>query len=266
LPESNTSHQDDLAILIEAAKASGEIASRFWRKNPEVWEKDAGAGPVTEADLAINAMLEAELRRARPDYGWLSEESVDDLARLDRESCFIIDPIDGTRAFIEGADGFSHSLAISRGGQVTAAVVFVPMRGDLYTATVDGPSLLNGEHLAPADSAPLGPETTVITSAASFAPHHWRAGNVPQVTRTFRSSLAWRLCLVASGRFDVALSMRPAWEWDIAAGALIAGRAGVISTDRQGLALTFNRAIPQSNGLITAQPSLHQSMLDRIVP
>jgi myo-inositol-1(or 4)-monophosphatase len=266
LPESETREANDLTLLIEAAKASGEIAKRFWRQSPEIWEKDAGAGPVTEADLAVNAMLESELRAARPDYGWLSEESTDDPARLDHETCFIIDPIDGTRAFIEGSDGFSHSLAIARGGQVTAAVVYLPIRDEIYTATAAGPAQRNGIPLAPPPSAPLGKETTIITSAASFAPHHWRGGEVPEVTRTFRSSLAWRLCLVAEGRFDIALSLRPAWEWDIAAGALIAARAGVISTDRTGAPLRFNRPTPQSNGLITAQPDLHRVLAAKILP
>lgn len=258
--------ENDLTLLIDASQAAGEIAKRFWRNDPQAWEKEAGAGPVTEADLAVNAMLEAELRAARPDYGWLSEESLDDPARLDQEMCFIIDPIDGTRAFIEGSDGFSHSLAIARGGRITAGVVFLPIREEIYTATETGPALRNGVPLAPNQSAPLTPQTTIITSAASFAPHHWRNDTPPEVTRTFRSSLAWRLCLVAEGRFDIALSLRPAWEWDIAAGALIAERAGVISSDRIGDALIFNRALPQSNGLITAQPALHRAMLDQIVP
>ena len=258
--------ENDLTLLIEAAQAAGEIAKRFWREDPQVWEKDAGAGPVTEADLAVNDMLEAELRAARPDYGWLSEESVDDPARLEHDACFIIDPIDGTRAFIEGSDGFSHSLAVSRGGQITAGVVFLPIRDEIYTATDTGPALRNGETISPVPSAPLSPQTTIITSAASFAPHHWQLGAPPLVTRTFRSSLAWRLCLVAEGRFDIALSLRPAWEWDIAAGSLIAARAGVISSDRIGNALRFNQVIPQSNGLITAQPMLHRTMLDQIAP
>lgn len=262
----NLETESDLQLLIEAAQAAGNIAKKFWRKDPKTWEKEAGAGPVTEADLAVNDMLEHELRAARPDFGWLSEESVDDPARLTCDACFIIDPIDGTRAFMEGSDGFSHSLAISRGGQITAGVVFLPIRDEIYTATDTGFASRNGVAMTPSPSAPFGPATTVITSAASFAPHQWRLGAPPLVTRKFRSSLAWRLCLVAEGRFDIALSLRPAWEWDIAAGTLIATRAGLISTDREGNPLLFNRAVPQSSGLITAQADLHQTMKDRIAP
>ena len=229
-------------------------------------ERERGdAGPEGEGPLEA-VEVEQQSAEQRPDDGLLSEEEKDNPERLSNSRVWIIDPVDGTRAFIEGSDGFSHSLAIARRGQVTAAVVYLPIRDEIYTATAAGPALRNGMPLAPGPSAPLGKETTIITSAASFAPHHWRGGDVPEVTRTFRSSLAWRLCLVAEGRFDIALSLRPAWEWDIAAGALIAARAGVISTDRTGAPLRFNRPTPQSNGLITAQPDLHRTLAAKILP
>ena len=97
----------DLDLLIQAAQDAGQIARRYWRREPATWEKDDGAGPVTEADLAVNDFLIDRLLGARPDYGWLSEESPDDPARMDAAHCFIIDPIDGTRAFIDGQEGFS---------------------------------------------------------------------------------------------------------------------------------------------------------------
>ena len=86
----------DLALLTEAARDAGRIALRYWRKNPQVWDKGGEHGPVTEADLAVNDMLKARLLAARPGYGWLSEETPDDAARLACETVFIIDPIDGT--------------------------------------------------------------------------------------------------------------------------------------------------------------------------
>lgn len=95
----------DLALLTGAAEEAGRIAKRYWRRDPKVWEKP-GQGPVTEADLAVNRMLMAELRAARPDYGWLSEETPDDSARRDHEHVFIVDPIDGTRAFVAGEAHF----------------------------------------------------------------------------------------------------------------------------------------------------------------
>lgn len=255
----------DLALLVDAARAAGEIAKRFWRRDPEVWEKDAGAGPVTEADLAVNAMLEAELQAARPDYGWLSEESPDDTARLAAEHVFIVDPIDGTRAFIDGQDSFAHSLAVARDGVVTAGVVYLPLRDLLYTATIGGPALLNGEPMT--GTVPRALEgAQVLTSAISQDPAHWRSGAAPAYRRVFRPSLAWRLCLVAEGRYDATISLRAAWEWDIAAGALIAERAGITVSDRNGQPIRYNDPKAQANGLLVAPGSLHADFVRALWP
>ncbi|WP_294229727.1 inositol monophosphatase family protein, partial [uncultured Shimia sp.] len=103
----------DLDLLIAAAQRAGKIATRYNGPDAKAWHKPEGAGPVTEADLAVNEMLEDTLRAARPDYGWLSEESLDEGDRIHAEKTFIIDPIDGTRSFIEGSDTWAHALAIA---------------------------------------------------------------------------------------------------------------------------------------------------------
>ncbi|TAG15735.1 MAG: 3'(2'),5'-bisphosphate nucleotidase CysQ, partial [Rhodobacterales bacterium] len=126
----------DLALLTEAAREAGRIALRYWRREPKVWDKGGDHGPVTEADLAVNDMLKLMLLSARPDYGWLSEETPDDAARLSAETVFIIDPIDGTRAFVAGEETFAHSLAVAHQGKVTAGVVFLPALDKIYTASL----------------------------------------------------------------------------------------------------------------------------------
>ncbi|MBD9526636.1 3'(2'),5'-bisphosphate nucleotidase CysQ [Paracoccus sp. PAR01] len=249
---------NDLALLEQAAHEAGEIALRYWRNDPQSWEKDAGAGPVSEADLAVNAHLEQLLRTARPHYGWLSEESADDASRLDAEHCFIIDPIDGTRAFLAGQEGFSHSLAIATGDRVTAAVVHLPARDMTYSAHVHGPALLNGQPMTPRDHDIDG--ATVLASKPSLDPVFWQ-GRVPPIRREFRPSLAWRLCLVAEGQFNATLSTRAAWEWDIAAGSLIAERAGCIATEISGREMRFNTARALSDGLLIAPPRLHGQLI-----
>ncbi|MFV0385011.1 inositol monophosphatase family protein [Paracoccus sp. (in: a-proteobacteria)] len=251
--------EDDLALLKDAALRAGQIALEYWRNAPRSWDKGDGAGPVTEADLAVNEELQAMLRAARPDYGWLSEESEADPSRLNAGHCFILDPIDGTRAFIDGQEGFSHSLAVSRGDRVVAAVVHLPVRKLTYTAFADGPAQLNGEPIAPAPADISG--ATVLTYRAATEPGHWRGGHVPGFRREFRPSLAWRLCLAAQGRFNAALSLRGAWEWDIAAGSLIAERAGAKVSDRHGQRMRFNSPRAMVDGLIVASPSLHGQLL-----
>lgn len=254
--------EEDLALLEKAAIRAGEIALGFWRRDPQYWEKEDDAGPVSEADLAVNEELTAMLRGARPDYGWLSEESEADPSRHDAEYCFIIDPIDGTRSFLAGQNGFSHSLAVAKGDRIVAAVVHLPVREETYTAHENSAALLNGQPIAPSNADIEG--ATVLTYRAVTEAQHWRDGQVPAFKREFRPSLAWRLCLAGQGRFDAALSLRAAWEWDIAAGALIAERAGAVVTDRRGKRMRFNSQGAQVDGLLVAGEMLHGQILSRL--
>ncbi|MCV2878873.1 3'(2'),5'-bisphosphate nucleotidase CysQ [Sedimentimonas flavescens] len=255
-------YQDDLALLTEAAKAAGEIALGYWKRGPEAWDKGGGAGPVSEADLAVNAMLERDLRAARPDYGWLSEESADSTERLAAKRVFIVDPIDGTRAFLAHDGGFAHALAMVEDGRAVAGVVHLPALELTYAAALGGPALLNGEPISPSTAQHVE-GSTVLTSKLSDDPGHWRRG-VPRYRRSLRPSLAWRLCLVAEGRYDATISLRPAWEWDIAAASLIAECAGAMATDRNGSPLRFNRPNAQSNGLVVAAPRLHADYIAQL--
>ena len=252
----------DLALLTDAAREAGRIALRYWRRNPRVWDKGGEHGPVTEADLAVNDMLKARLSAARPDYGWLSEETPDDPARLDLDCVFIIDPIDGTRAFIAGEETFAHSLAVSRQGRVTAGVVFLPALDRIYVASdISGP-MKDGQPLTASRRDRLE-GAHVLTTKANLAPEKW-PGGVPEIERHFRASLAYRLCLAAEGRFDGMLTLRDAWEWDIAAGSLIAEKAGAVVTDRDGAALRFNRPTPLAAGVLALPPAPHAETLRRL--
>ena len=234
---------------------------RHFRRSPKVWDKP-GEGPVTEADIAVNDMLLDHLRGARPTYGWLSEETPDTDERLDCEHLFLIDPIDGTSAFIAGDSSFSHSLAIARNGVVTAAVVYLPAKDRLYAAQIEGPATCNGEPISCSLREGID-GATLLTPKASLVPELWH-GPVPPVERHFRASVAYRMCLVADGEFDGMLSLRQAWEWDIAAGALIAARAGATVTNRLGEAIRFNAAVPRSNGVLAAAPGLHRELLAQL--
>jgi myo-inositol-1(or 4)-monophosphatase len=252
----------DLALLTEAAREAGRIALRFWRREPKVWDKGGEHGPVSEADLAVNDMLKLVLMAARPDYGWLSEETPDDQSRLDRESVFIIDPIDGTRAFIAGEETFAHSLAVAHQGRVTAAVVFLPALDRIYTGSVAAAPLRDGQPMAASRRDRLE-GADILTTKANMAPEKW-PGGVPDIHRSFRASLAYRLCLAGEGRHDGVLTLRPAWEWDIAAGSLIAEGAGTVVTDAAGRALRFNTASARADGVLALPPALHAEALRRL--
>lgn len=252
---------DDLTLLEQAAHEAGEIAMRHFKADPQVWEKDEAAGPVTEADLAVDRYLRDKLLTARPGNGWLSEETEDDADRLGADHVFIVDPIDGTRAFIDHSKDWALSLAVAERGAVSAAVVHLPARGQTYSAARGGGATLNG--------APVGVTGTtdatqaeVLTTKSNLAPGFWR-GPVPGFRRSFRTSLAYRLCLVAEGRFDAMLTLRPTWEWDVAAGSLIVTEAGGRATDGNGDAPLFNTPQRQIAGMV-AGGTLHGTLMGEL--
>ncbi len=255
----------DLSLLIDAALEAGKIATRFTGPQAQRWDKPDGAGPVTEADLAVNAMLERDLQASRPDYGWLSEETEDSADRLTRDRAFIIDPIDGTRSFAEGSRTWAHSLAIAEQGDVIAAVIYLPMRDLLYAASRGQGATLNGATIRVSGQTRL-PEAEILAAKPNLDACHWLSGSAPAFKRVYRPSLAYRMALVAQGRFDGMLTLRPSWEWDIAAGDLILREAGGLCTDRMGQPLRFNNAHPRLNGVVAAGPALHAGLHDRLDP
>ena len=248
----------DLALIADSARAGGTVAMRYWKADPQVWEKP-GLGPVTEADLAVNDLLAQRLQAARPGYGWLSEETTDSAARLDCEYIFMIDPIDGTRAFIAGEKHFAVSIGVARNGHITAGAVYMPALGRMYTATENGPALMNGEPIRASSRSSLD-GAHLLMSKSYLAPEHWHR-LPPDLKRSFRSSIAYRLCLIAEGAYDGMISTRDAWEWDIAAGSLIAARAGAGVSDRLGAPLRFNAPGAKTAGIFAAAPMVHQGIL-----
>lgn len=256
---------DDLALLIKAAEAAGDIANRYSGPNAKRWDKPGGQGPVTEADLAVNAYLEGFLPAERPDYGWLSEESDDNGSRLERQSTFIIDPIDGTRSFAEGSRTWAHSLAVATGGEITAAVIYLPQRDLLYSAALGQGAFCNGAPLSVAPPGELA-EATVLTAKPNLQPQHWKAGTPPSFHRSMRPSLAYRLARVAQGRYGGMLTLRRSWEWDIAAGDLILREAGGRSSNRFGQPLRFNTPVPLLDGVLAGAPELHRDLLEALDP
>lgn len=251
----------DLPLLESAARQAGAIALRYFRRDPQVWDKGGDQGPVTEADLAVNDYLKGALRAARPDYGWLSEESPDDPQRLNCARVFIVDPIDGTRAFISGEDNFAISIAVAERGQIIAGAVYLPAKNRLYTAELGGVALRDGKAISASSRAELT-GSHVLATRINMMPEFWPKG-VPDLQRSFRTSLAYRLCLVAEGRYDGMLTFRDTWEWDIAAGVLICACAGANVSDGMGKMIQFNSPKAKQAGVLAAAPALHEQLIAR---
>jgi myo-inositol-1(or 4)-monophosphatase len=256
---------EDLALLQDAAREAGRIATPIWERSHDVWDKGDGAGPVTEADLAVDAMLHETLLAARPNYGWLSEETEDDAARHATRSSaartFVIDPIDGTRAFTAGERTWAHSLAVVQDGQTVAGIVYLPLHDKLYSARVGHGALLNGAPIQSSRRASLQ-DATLLAARPALDARHWHDGSPPPMQRHFRASLAYRLALIGEGRFDAMLTLRNSWDWDIAAGALIAQEAGAAVSDRTGAGLRFNSPARQVRGTLACAPALQRPLLD----
>lgn len=254
----------DLALLSSAAVEAGRLALSYWGRELVQRDKGDGQGPVSEADLAVDRLLQERLTGARPDYGWLSEESADDQSRHGARRTFVVDPIDGTRSFLARERVWAHSLALVEDGVVLAGVVHLPLLRLTYSAAQGSGATLNGARIRVGVRQDLeGAE--VLTNPASLDPAGW-PGGVPPVIRAFRPSLAYRLCLVAEGRYDAMLTLRDAWEWDVAAGALIAAEAGAVVTDRQGRAPVFNARHPVTAGLVVAGTLVHAGLMRHLAP
>ncbi|MCF6343340.1 MAG: 3'(2'),5'-bisphosphate nucleotidase CysQ [Devosiaceae bacterium] len=214
-------YESDLELLRSNAVAAGIVALGYFQRDIKSWTKD-NASPVTEADFLVDRLLYENLLSARPDYGWLSEESADDLIRLEKPRCFVIDPIDGTRAFMHGNDCWSISLAIVENGEAVAGVIFAPARNELYYAAKGHGAFINGERIVKKQR-----DDALIITAPLAVHKELELAGLNYIHGPELPSLAYRLVQVTTGKIDVAISRRGAQDWDIAAADIILSECGL---------------------------------------
>jgi myo-inositol-1(or 4)-monophosphatase len=259
LPDDN-SDRNDLALLARVVRAAGALCLDHYHRNEDrVWDKGENH-PVTDADIAINNFLLRELISARPDYGWLSEETKDDHSRRTRTRSFVVDPIDGTRAFIDRKPGFAISVAIIEDGEPVAGCVFNPLKGEFYAARRGAGATLNGK-LLQVRGCSEEHGCTMVGYARKFK----RLG-FPEMQYKISNSMAYRIAMVAAGHADGTVSFTPKSDWDIAAASLIATEAGAVITDLYGAAPRFDGPTTSGKGVICASPALHALLLERVKP
>ncbi|MGD9738264.1 MAG: 3'(2'),5'-bisphosphate nucleotidase CysQ [Bauldia sp.] len=252
-----STHSDDLALLVDAVKTAGELALSFVGKPPKMWTK-ANDSPVTEVDIAIEALLEERLRAARPDYGWLSEEREDDGSRLRAPRTFVVDPIDGTRAFITGGTDWTIPIAIVEAGRPVAAALIAPRRSELYTAIVGGGAFMNGDPIRVSERDTLNGATLAVSRRLL----KWNEGAEPIRARNqFYASLAYRLARVADGRLDAVAVRAGARDWDLAAADLLVHEAGGFLCDLDGQPPRYDRPDTDHPPLVASPPRLREAML-----
>jgi myo-inositol-1(or 4)-monophosphatase len=253
----------DLDLIRVAAIAAGERAQAVRRAGLVTTTKSDGT-PVTNADIEVDRALKAALTDARPDYGWLSEETADDPSRLQRQRLFVVDPIDGTHSFLKGRQFWSISIAVVEAGRPIAAVVHAPDVEETYLAVAGGGARRNGEAIAPTHVERLE-GCAMLGDKPMFEHPAWNPPWPPMRIEN-RTSIAYRLCLVAAGFFDAAVALSAKGEWDLAAADLIATEAGCLVTSHKGRPLAYNRAVPSHRSLICAGPALHRLILQRVEP
>ncbi|MGE3246025.1 MAG: 3'(2'),5'-bisphosphate nucleotidase CysQ [Beijerinckiaceae bacterium] len=251
------------AAIGEAARAAGAIALDFFEhggKTRATVEYKDGGSPVSEADIAVDRFLHARLTALAPEAGWLSEESADDPVRLDKGRVFVVDPIDGTRAFINGDRRWGVAIALVGAGRPLAGVLYMPALDELYTAALGSGAARNGLAIRASTQSTLGgariagPKKALDALTAKFS--------IEQEPRI--PSLAYRLARVASGELDAALASTDAWDWDIAAADLIVREAGGSLTGLDGRPPQYNLPRPRHGILAAAGQGIHAPLMEAL--
>jgi myo-inositol-1(or 4)-monophosphatase len=249
----------DAALLADTVREAGALALSMFRTELRMWTKGASS-PVSEADIAVNELIEQRLRSATPDYGWLSEESADDAARLGKSLVWIIDPIDGTRGYLAGREDWCVSAALVEGASPLVAAVFAPASSEFFFAT-------RGQG-ATRNAAPI---RATVGTGLDFSR---MAGPKPLVERLARTgddttlyprigSLALRLCRVADGRIDAAFAGGQSRDWDLAAADLIVHEADGKMTALAGDAILYNQAEVTHGVLVAAGRDRHAHIVEQ---
>jgi myo-inositol-1(or 4)-monophosphatase len=253
----------DLPLIVDAAREAGALALKLLNAGLNIEKKPDGT-PVTDADLAVDAFLTERLRAARPDYAWLSEETADNSDRLAARRVFIVDPIDGTRAYMRGKPWWAVCIAVVEDGVPIAGVVHAAALDECFTSTLGCGANLNGQRIHASGTVNLE-GCRMLGDEKMFNHPAWREP-WPPMTIESRNAIAYRMALVASGAFDAAVALSAKSEWDLAAAALIAEEAGVKISDHKGRAFAFNKPIAKVPSLICATPGLYPLILERTSP
>lgn len=251
-----------LIPAVEAAvrEAGALAASTFKTAQLKSWTKHGGS-PVSEADIAVDKFLRQRLMALAPDAGWLSEESEDDRARMHARRLWVVDPIDGTRAYVTGRTDWSISVALVTEGRPVIAAIFAPMQDNFYAASAGEATTLNG--------------AAIRASAGGDFDRKIAAGPKPMLERLAKVapalvmepkvfSLALRIARVADGTLDISFASRDSHDWDLAAADLLVHQAGGALTTFEGAPLIYNRAEPMHGALVAAGRTRHDAFLGLI--
>lgn len=244
--------------LEEIVREAGRIAHSRWPgagHDLQSWDKTPG-NLVSEADLEVDRFLKRELHRLLPAAGWLSEETADDKVRTASGLIWLVDPIDGTRDFVRGRDGWAVSVALVSANKPLIGMLAAPARGEEWLAVAGQGATLNGR--------PLRASMRTQFVGARVPVHSLPQEDADLVAVDQPNSIALRIAMVADDRADLVATLRWGYEWDIAAAALIAREAGAEVSDAFGRPLAYNKHDPRDFGVLVCSPAIHAAAVARI--
>jgi myo-inositol-1(or 4)-monophosphatase len=246
------------AQLDAAVRDAGSLALSMFGKPIKQWTKGPSSSPVSEADIAVDALLRERLTGGGDTFAWLSEESADDDARLAARYVWVVDPIDGTRAYIAGQPDWAISAALVEGGRPIAACLYAPALDEFFAARTGSGSTLNGGAIA----ATPGADLNGIRVAGPQKFLERLSSIMPPFTKLPRGhSLALRLVRVAQGACDAAFAGGNSHDWDLAAADLLVHQAGGALTPLAGGAIAYNRPVPRHGMLVAAGRERHAALI-----
>lgn len=255
---------EDMDTLRALAREAGQLAVTYQRGGQEnrVWHKTGGS-PVTEADIEVNRLCAARLQTVRPEYGWLSEETIDSLDARRKQRCWVVDPIDGTRAFMRDDPNWCVALAVIEEGRAVAGVLYAPRQDRFYEAWTGGGAFLNGQAVRVSTCAA---ETgcRLITNEEMVTSPRWpEPWPVVTLARPKPNSTLLRMALVATGEWDATVTLTHKSDWDLAAGTVLVEQAGGVVTTHTGEPFVFNQTVPAQRSVIAAGAELHPLLVRR---
>ncbi|MCL4868477.1 MAG: 3'(2'),5'-bisphosphate nucleotidase CysQ [Anaerolineae bacterium] len=255
--------QPTLQDVTPIVREAGQAVMQFYRASFMVRDKSPD-NPVTEADIAADTLLKQRLGELLPEAGWLSEETADNPARLEKRFLWVVDPIDGTKEFVLGIPEFAISVALVENGLPVLAVVLNPATDELFAAASGQGAWVNGVKVGVSGRAVL-PGSQVDASRSEIKRGEFEPFQ-PLVQLRITGSIAYKLARVASGQADATWSRGPKHEWDICAGALLVQEAGGVCGDLDDNPFQFNKPWPKVNGIIADNGHLHSQIIAALAP
>ncbi len=249
----------ELDVAVAAARAAGAIVRRWYEGAYTVRDK-AHDSPVTEADIEANQAIQTAIQGAFPDDGWLSEETRDSAARLSKSRVWIIDPLDGTKEFINHIPEFCVCIGLVEDGVPVLGVEYNPVREELFAAARGAGVTLNGKPVQVSAQSELS-AARILTSRSETDRGEWEEFR-SELRLELTGSVAYKLALIAVGNGDATFSLTPKNEWDICAGAALLTEAGGRITDRHGKPLRFNQRDTRLPGIIATNAALYEPIVE----